>query len=236
MENQTPSSPENNKVFFRPLTEGLGFHPFSDGLPYAPVAKAPLPKVIKPGATKASSPMGVGAESAGPPRFASSPKSVEIQKQVFPQVTKMSAQESKNLKTEDKKGVGYLVRRSIAYLIDLSVNTAIFGILLNIWLFMQPDTSPDIFLNFKVLLKGMVLLSLFNWVLLAFQEVLFGSSFGKRVFHFKLGGSKAARLFRSFTFLPSSLFFGLGLTYGLFNSKKQCLHDALFGIQPIETF
>lgn len=39
------SSPKSTEILFRPVTEGLGFHPFSDGLPYAPIAKTPNIKV-----------------------------------------------------------------------------------------------------------------------------------------------------------------------------------------------
>jgi hypothetical protein len=48
---------EKNKIQFKPLHEGMGFHPFSDGLPYAPESKS-----------KYSS--GSGATSAGRPQFA----------------------------------------------------------------------------------------------------------------------------------------------------------------------
>ena len=47
---------EKGKIQFKPLHEGMGFHPFSDGLPYAPESKA------KPS-------QGTGATAAGKPRF-----------------------------------------------------------------------------------------------------------------------------------------------------------------------
>src|SRR5689334_11933992 len=72
MEKQLPpksSKPTpKNEISFRPLTEGLGFHPFSDGLPYAPVnpsnksagqASGPNPRLSN----------GTGAVAAGAPRF-----------------------------------------------------------------------------------------------------------------------------------------------------------------------
>lgn len=60
---------EKEKITFKPASKGLGFHPFSDGLPYAPVSKRPgyrenqeLRK-LKPQAE------GVGAVAAGRPSF-----------------------------------------------------------------------------------------------------------------------------------------------------------------------
>lgn len=51
----TPANAEI-ELSFQPINPGLGFHPFSDGLPYAPVSKSGLAG-------------GSGAVSAGPPRI-----------------------------------------------------------------------------------------------------------------------------------------------------------------------
>jgi hypothetical protein len=51
MEKQT-----DKKIQFKPLHEGMGFHPFSDGLPYAPESKTKYPN-------------GTGATAAGRPQF-----------------------------------------------------------------------------------------------------------------------------------------------------------------------
>lgn len=52
-------------VRFAPLTDGLGFHPFADGLPYAPAGKSANPSP----STGFSAPMGTGAIAAGRPQF-----------------------------------------------------------------------------------------------------------------------------------------------------------------------
>lgn len=51
---------EKNKIQFKPLHEGMGFHPFSDGLPYAPESKAKTANTSRSAA---------GASAAGRPRF-----------------------------------------------------------------------------------------------------------------------------------------------------------------------
>jgi hypothetical protein len=48
---------EKGKIQFKPLHEGMGFHPFSDGLPYAPESKSKYAN-------------GAGANAAGRPQFA----------------------------------------------------------------------------------------------------------------------------------------------------------------------
>lgn len=68
---------ESEQLNFKAINSGLGFHPFSDGLPYAPVSKSPS----KPGTSNqlghsSSSVLGAnllggaGAVAAGPPQFA----------------------------------------------------------------------------------------------------------------------------------------------------------------------
>jgi hypothetical protein len=49
---------EKEKIKFKPLHEGMGFHPFTDGLPYAPESKSKTPTT------------GTGATAAGRPQFA----------------------------------------------------------------------------------------------------------------------------------------------------------------------
>src|SRR4051812_22981324 len=65
-------------IDFKPLSEGLGFHPFADGLPYAPVVKTvakkelPLPSALNPDSANLGplgqlpmGNMGAGAIAAG---------------------------------------------------------------------------------------------------------------------------------------------------------------------------
>ena len=50
--------PREPELKFSPITEGLGFHPFSDGLPYAPVTKSREAQAERPPADLSS---GAGA-------------------------------------------------------------------------------------------------------------------------------------------------------------------------------
>ncbi|MBS1962246.1 MAG: RDD family protein [Bdellovibrionales bacterium] len=59
------TSSADQPVRFAPLTDGLGFHPFADGLPYAPAGKSANPS----NASLPSAPMGTGAVAAGRPQF-----------------------------------------------------------------------------------------------------------------------------------------------------------------------
>src|ERR1700687_3561817 len=71
------------RIDFKPITQGLGFHPFSDGLPYAPVSKAaqrpqatphtPLSREMARELAKEFA-AGAGAISAGQPGFAYPPR------------------------------------------------------------------------------------------------------------------------------------------------------------------
>ncbi|MEO5971600.1 MAG: hypothetical protein ABIQ95_16870, partial [Bdellovibrionia bacterium] len=69
MDKKRPSSPSaaDSTVSFQPVTEGLGFHPFSDGLPYAPMGKNPKASATSKLLLSTS---GAGAIAAGPPRVA----------------------------------------------------------------------------------------------------------------------------------------------------------------------
>jgi len=86
---------EKEKIKFKPLHEGMGFHPFSDGLPYAPESKS-----------KASS-TGTGATAAGRPQFVTQTQNVnsrplgtarQLQQQSQPnRSAQMNFQPSQNL-------------------------------------------------------------------------------------------------------------------------------------------
>jgi F0F1-type ATP synthase assembly protein I len=61
-ETRAPGSKESSPLQFSPLHQGVGFHPFSDGLPYAPAVPTRT-------AQASSTPMtGTGAVAAGPAR------------------------------------------------------------------------------------------------------------------------------------------------------------------------
>lgn len=240
------------EIRFKPLTDGLGFHPFEDGLPYAP-ANAP----------KKSS--GTGATAAGRPQFAyptqksvtppqynapgssptyssplpSSPVDAtaekirreleSIQLQRLDQARAMAERAKAPL--EVTYGLGYSLVRVFAFLLDSAFNLSICASILSSALL---STEVD---NFKsitdpALITVGVFLFLCNWALLAAQEVAFGTTIGKRIFGLKLDGTGVECLIRSLLFLPSILVGGLGIFIAVFDSKKRCWHDRITLIQP----
>lgn len=90
----------NKEIRFAPVTDGLGFHPFSEGLPYAPAAKPSL--------------TGTGAVAAGTPRFAT-----QIPQVALPVIPSMPV-----------PGIGYLFKRVAAYGIDSALNVTLSGVAL----------------------------------------------------------------------------------------------------------
>jgi hypothetical protein len=260
MEKQIPKKPIQNDISFKPITDGLGFHPFSDGLPYAPIAKAPKPTG---GLTQSVSATGSGAVAAGPakmvfPKASPQAGNSSLRSSVSVPVAKnavISREEAgvgirpvaipaKQAAAEVKRsadslsveeyGLSYLLRRSLACVMDTFLLTSVFGIGLNVWLYTHPDASPDDYMTKRMWIIGILCLSLFNWLMTALQEVFMGSTLGKRMFYLKLGGSKTARLKRAILFVPCSLVFGLGILWAVIDSKRCCWHDSLSGIQPTE--
>jgi uncharacterized RDD family membrane protein YckC len=73
-----------------------------------------------------------------------------------------------------------------------------------------------------------------HWLLLLVTEVTFMNTFGKRAFGLKLQGTRSAAFLRAFFFVPSALFFGLGIVWSLFDRRKRCWHDHFVDSQPIE--
>lgn len=207
-----PAKPESmseketrNSLQFQPLTEGLGFHPFSDGLPYTPVRKGQKPAPPRP-----IQPMGTGAETAGPPTFAYPPSEAEI-----------------------SYGFGYLVRRSLAYVIDVLSSASICGAAFAGVLYQSGAQLRDVN-SPAVILMAALFLVFFAWALTAAQEMLTGTSIGKRIFGLNLEGRPTEIFLRSIYFIPGLLFLGLGLIWALFSKKKRCWHDVVMDLQPIQ--
>ncbi len=66
---------KQREISFKPLTDGLGFHPFSDGLPYSPQSPS----------TKPTPTTGTGAVAAGRPTFAPSSPAAPVSRSM-PQI------------------------------------------------------------------------------------------------------------------------------------------------------
>jgi len=225
------------ELSFQPLSAGLGFHPFSDGLPYAPVVKNQMSQ-------------GSGAVAAGPAKFVAQlpqvskavPSSPAVATPFVAQVPVVPTQPALSALKEELSaeplfetqfGLGYLLKRVLAYVVDTSVNlTLCIGALA--YALTKQSLSPDALINPGVILIVAIFLLFFNWALITAQEVAFGTSAGKRLFRLMLDGPSSTILLRAFFFIPSSAFCGLGLLWALFSNKRRCWHDTASGLQPIE--
>jgi len=255
------STEKPGKLNFTPVSEGLGFHPFSNGLPYAPVGKtqrtnAPLSSPV--------SSSGAGATAAGPSSFSypqapviHTPQIPKTQPQPFsppltPDVlgkpiaanskkaepqkspTHVAPSESEiSLAQENTPGFFYLIKRTFAFGIDVSLN----GLLISAgWLAVLWDQVQewDFFLQPKPLTMVVILFVVFQWGLFTIQEVLFKNTFGKQICGLRINGSPWQILMGNIWFIPSLGFSGLGVLWALFDSSKRNWHDRAAGIAVVE--
>lgn len=258
--------PEKNQITldFQPITQGLGFHPFSDGMPYAPIGKTQ-------NSPQKKSSLGSGATAAGRPSFATTaPKmtqgtstaltparpaariSVPVARPAYqPQVpgklkTTVQPNHSASLiqpaaLASPELAAQLALHFGFGYMLKRSFAYLIDSIF-NIGLCVgalsaalwKQDLSPELLLTPGVALVSILFLTLFNWAMTTAQEVAFGTSVGKRMFRLALNGSTSAIFLRAFFFLPSVGFGGIGLLWALFDSRKRCWHDLVVDLQPIE--
>lgn len=210
---------KNLPLDFKPVTEGLGFHPFSDGMPYAPLQKnrnrpavnSTAPTGVHPGEPPLE--MGTGAEVAGPVTMA----------ETLPKMTQAPW----------TPGNLYLFQRAMAYLLDQLVLGILFLGMISAMI-SNHLIGADVLLHPEALIFAAAVFFTMGWLIIVSQEVILGSTLGKRIF--RLGFEpKPFRIFlRALLFIPCSLFLGIGLFWGVFNVTKTCLHDRLAGIQPID--
>jgi hypothetical protein len=130
-------------------------------------------------------------------------------------------------------GFVYLFKRVVAFGIDAAVNTTLCFLALGA-VMVRLELSWDAFSNMSLLLLAIVFLAMFNWSIMTAQEVLLGTTIGKRMFGLVLRGDTSALFLRSFFFLPSLLFCGLGIVWAVFDRRRRCWHDHAVDIQPLE--
>lgn len=228
------SEPKEPTIEFKPVTPGLGFHPFSDGLPYAPIRPQPKrPELAS----------GTGAVAAGPPRIAAPRRAPTATQQAVRTAAATAARlpapaarisaPSPEPTILESYGLGYLARRAAAYLIDSALNlsacAAAFAIVIaGMDIPLAVAESTDTIALFAVFLL------VFNWALITAQEVAFRTTVGKHLFRMTLDSGAAAIFLRAFYFPIGVAFFGVGLVWGLFNRKRRLWHDVMVDAQPTE--
>jgi hypothetical protein len=243
------------EIRFQPLTDGLGFHPFADGLPYAPASK----KATSPTPPAAPS-TGTGATAAGAPRFAypsahapspTAPRTPanpvftstvadptadrirreldSIQSRKIEEAHRVAAQMRPML--EIRYGLGYSFERALAFVLDSAFNLAVCASILSTALISADVRNLKTLSSAAVVTVG-IFLFLCNWALIAAQEVAFGTTLGKRIFGLKLSGTGFECFTRAVLFLPSFLLGGIGIWTAVFDSRKRCWHDRMTKFQP----
>lgn len=197
---------------FRPLHSGLGFHPFSDGLPYAPqTPKAPpLPRPILPPRQVVMAPAKAPAATpAAMPAQAPAPTPAPVQ----------------------TPGWSYLPLRMTAFGIDVIFHLSAAALLLMGGV-VAMGYEPLVIFEGGVFSAALLTISVLGWAMMVGQEVALGSTPGKRIVGLKLQGSPAALFLRAFFFLISLMFMGAGLLWALFNRERRCWHDLASDVQP----
>jgi hypothetical protein len=249
-------------IEFKALTDGLGFHPFSNGLPYAPITPSGAPKATP----KPSFESGSGAYSAGRPTFVTTQK-VQVPRSTvqsqFPtqpqpkiQAPRVQAQTQRQLNlqaniagqaytlTQQQKtqaflqvehhyGFEYIAKRFLAYFVDSFLNMSLGAGALFLVLWKQ-ESNLESLINPSVLIVSLLFLAFFNWAMITAQEVAFHTSAGKKFFGLQLHGTLGSILIRAILFIPSCAVFGLGVLWILFSPNGRCWHDSASGTQPQE--
>ena len=219
---------EKEKIQFKPLHEGMGFHPFSDGLPYAPESKSRVPNT------------GIGATSAGRPSFTTpqaptpkatlrqlqergaqpphsqpasthAPLSIAMEKPLISQ--KIAPQAAAIPQPAPFEELSPLLRkRFVAYLMDTVIHAgfwlatnlaALFFFKFQIDAEILHDNAPQFILFFLVS----------QWMFIGLQESLFETSIGKLFFNLEFKRNHTSLFFRSFVFMVGFLCLGLGLYF-----------------------
>lgn len=210
---------EKTSLEFKPAHRGLGFHPFSEGMPYAPPTPAPT---LTP--NSGSSPKKLSDSVAGPIRYAP-PEAIRGK----PLAELQSAIQRKN--PSNALGAGYLALRVFAFSIDLITHFSV-SLLMLMGVFVIQGHEAVVLFEPGIIELALVFSILMSWALSTAQEVALGSTPGKRLLGLRLEGSAGLLFLRSILFIPSLLFMGSGVLWALLSRDRRCWHDAAVGIQP----
>lgn len=195
---------EKERIHFKPLHDGMGFHPFSDGLPYAPETK------------KKAWDSGAGAVSAGRPGFA---QPIRTARQIHGQVST-----SRPIPLPEKKPevavqpqIGILRRRAFAYLLDCILHAG-FWLTTNLTALFLFRFQLDQTLILQNLGSFLMFFIFSQWLFITLQEVLFETTAGKLFFQLEFESGHRSLLLRSLVFL-----FGILFLFGAFRQPQDRL-------------
>ena len=220
---------EKGKIQFKPLHEGMGFHPFSDGLPYAPESKSKYSNGV--GANAAGRPQFATPSTSGPalaPATSSSPKVTARQLQER-QISSQNTIGKTNATSAAKAGVtsakpktaaavapaiesSLIRKRAFAYLMDTVIHAG-FWLAVNLtalFLFKFQIDAEIVRENFG---QFLVFFLISQWMFIALQEILFENSIGKVFFNLEFKRNHSSLFLRSMVFMLGALCFGLGFYF-----------------------
>jgi hypothetical protein len=226
---QSQSAP----VLFEPLSEGLGFHPFAEGLPYGgaqSVVGRATPEV-RPGIPAAAPARGQSdTVLAGPVRWVLPER--ERGEEAFDLELVLGESPQKSVHPEGLS-LGYVFARVMAYGFDLSLN-ALLEVACALGLSWSGYVSFEFLKSWSALQSFGVVFILSGWVLIGVQEVTFQNSAGKALLGMTLAGGGRLRIALRSLLYPLALGFGgLGVLSSLLNVRKACWHDRWTQVQPI---
>lgn len=210
----SPFEPQQGtgKIKFKAISSGLGFHtlPESTAIPATPIQPLPM--------------RSSGAVSAGPARPV---PAAFTPKPTLPAPTPALAAEpivERNL----------LWQRGTAYVLDTLLYWSLCAALLLLAsLLLRVEISQFAAPEFIGL--SVAFLAVFSWSVIAAQEIVFGTTLGKRLFDLRLEGSPIRILFRAILFLPTLLLAPITLIFALQDHRFRALHDRLSGVVPFES-
>ena len=203
---------QNEKISFKPLHDGVGFHPFSEGLPYAPPLKrASIPRPeIK---VRTYPQTGTGAVTPKTTR--------QLQQQsVIPAANKTVVNSApiplKNMSVSTHEP-SIMRKRFFAYVLDTVIHIG-FWTMINLIALFGFHFSIDNVIISQNWMGFTIFFAFSQWVFIGMQEVLFENSIGKAFFGLEFKRSRKSFLgsslfLRSIVFTISACFFGLGLIF-----------------------
>lgn len=199
---------EKERIKFKAVHEGMGFHPFSDGLPYAPESK-----------TKYQN--GSGATAAGRPQFVTqafatsaskTARQIQEAKRVHLPQTAPAPTPAKTVTFQKTDATEVLRARVFAYLLDSIIHAGFWlGTNLTALIFFKFQLDSEIIRENFPLFLMFYLVS--QWVFIALQEMLFGSTAGKVFFKLEFSRNHRSLFLRSIVFMLGLVSFGLGLYF-----------------------
>jgi hypothetical protein len=195
------------KIRFKPISAGLGFHTTteSSALPTPPLTSL----------------RGSGAIAAGPAR----PVPIGLVTPKF--ATPVPALEKGAAKTS-------LWKRGVAYFLDTLLYWSLCSALLLVAsVLLRVEISQFAAPEFVGL--ALAFLAVFSWSVIAAQEVVFGTTLGKRLFDLELQGSPFRILLRAIFFVLTFLIAPISAFLALRDPEHRALHDRISGIAPFES-